>query len=329
VSPPQGGGTGIFSGNSDVRYFYRSATPRANRDPVNDHNTFAGAFVDRSGHRRQDARWLQSALEMPECRFVPVWGDKCLASGETPRAVLLDRGTALPFIRQVELIFLGVFRGHPAFAFRIDPEISNPLQQFGDFHDLRYLGSVLPADEANLAAQARALVIWHGLQKFCGLCGSPSRAESGGNTRICVDPDCGHTIFPRVDPAIIVLVSNGPQCLLGRQPAWPEGRYSTIAGFVEPGESLEDAVRREVLEESNIEVHDVRYHSSQPWPFPSSLMLGFTASAASSTIVLNDGELEDARWFTRKELQSGFPKLPYRLSIARRLVDDWLNLEES
>jgi NAD+ diphosphatase len=119
-------------------------------------------------------------------------------------------------------------------------------------------------------------------------------------------------------------VENGTQCLLGRQRGWPEGRYSTIAGFVEPGESLEDAVRREVFEETNIRVSGIRYHSSQPWPFPSSLMLGFSAFASSQEIRLNDGELEDARWFTRKELRSGFPKLPYRVSIARRLVDHWL-----
>ena len=266
---------------------------------------------------------------MPECRFVPVWGEKCLATIESPRAILLDNEAARPWLEKSDPIFLGLFRNHPAFAFRIDPGEASPLSNLGEFHDLRYLGSILPPDEANLAAHARALVTWHGLQKFCGLCGSPSRAESGGNTRICMNDDCGHTIFPRVDPAIIVLISNGPQCLLGRQASWPEGRYSTIAGFVEPGESLEDAVRREVKEESNIDVHDVQYHSSQPWPFPSSLMLGFTGSAASNDIALNDGELEDARWFTRKELQSGFPKLPYRLSIARRLVDDWMALEDS
>ena len=132
------------------------------------------------------------------------------------------------------------------------------------------------------------------------------------------------SVFPRVDPAIIVLVSDGDRCLLGRQPGWPEGRYSTIAGFAEPGESLEDAVRREVYEETNVKIDQVRYHSSQPWPFPSSLMLGFNASAASQEIRLNDRELEDAQWFTRKELRSGFPKLPFRISIARRLIDDWL-----
>ena len=132
---------------------------------------------------------------------------------------------------------------------------------------------------------------------------------------------------PGAVSAIIVLVAKGHRCLLGRQSSWPEGRYSTIAGFVEPGESLEDAVRREVYEETNIRVGDVRYHSSQPWPFPSSLMLGFVAEAVTETISLNDGELEDARWFSREELASGEVGLPFRISIARRLVDDFISGE--
>ncbi len=291
---------------------------------MSNHNIFAGAFVDRSGHRRKDPEWLLAAADSPESRFVPVWGDKCLATGEPLRTVLLNRAEVADYLQLQEAIFLGMYEGPPAFAVAIDGALAAPFPDAGEFHDLRYLGTVLPVDEANLAAHARALVLWHGLQKHCGVCGSLSKAESGGNTRTCTADDCGAQIFPRVDPAIIVLVSNGEQCLLGRQPAWPEGRYSTIAGFVEPGESLEDAVRREVAEETNIEVGAVSYHSSQPWPFPSSLMLGFTAQANSSDIVLNDGELEDAQWFTRKELRSGFPKLPYRLSIARRLVDNWL-----
>jgi NAD+ diphosphatase len=291
---------------------------------VNSHNTFAGAFVDRSGHRREDPDWLKSALKDGDSIFVPVWGDRCLATGEPVRTCQLKLDQVDGYLSADEIIFLGMYRERPAFAFHIDRSISAPFAELGEFHDLRYLGSVLPADEANLVAHARALVIWHGLQKYCGRCGSPSTAESGGNSRVCVTEECAARIFPRVDPAIIVLVSNGRECLLGRQTSWPEGRYSTIAGFVEPGESLEDAVRREVLEETNIEVHDVHYHSSQPWPFPSSLMLGFTAHGTTSDIALNDGELEDARWFTRKELRSGFPKLPYRLSIARRLVDDWI-----
>ncbi|MEX2123672.1 MAG: NAD(+) diphosphatase [Woeseia sp.] len=292
---------------------------------MNGHNIFAGAFVDRSGYRREDPDWLHAAITGDESVFAPVWGDKCLAIGEPLRAVLLGRRDVGDFLRERDAIFLGMYRDRPAFAMPIDGGADAPFADRGQFHDLRYLGSALPADEANLVAQARALVLWHRAQKFCGRCGALSRAESGGNTRLCIGPDCGVRIFPRVDPAIIVLVAAGHRCLLGRQAGWPEGRYSTIAGFVEPGESLEDAVQREVLEETNVAVHDIRYHSSQPWPFPSSLMLGFTAQALSDTIKLNDGELEDARWFTRKELESGFPKLPYRLSIARRLVDDWLN----
>ena len=229
------------------------------------------------------------------------------------------------YIDDDEIIFLGMYRKKPAFAVAIAASDAPPFADRGEFHDLRYLGSVVPADEANLIAHARALVSWHRLQRFCGLCGSLSVAQSGGNTRICSSDGCGTNIFPRVDPAIIVLVSDEDRCLLGRQASWPEARYSTIAGFVEPGESLEDAVIREVFEETNIDTENVRYHSSQPWPFPSSLMLGFVADARSSEIRLNDGELEDAQWFTRKELKSGFPKLPYRLSIARRLVDDWID----
>ncbi len=296
---------------------------------MSEHNVFAGAFVDRNGHRREDPEWLAAAGKSQDARFVPIWGDKCLAAGEPFHATLLNRADVDEFLPQQETIFLGVFRQQPTFAIHIDRSMEAPFSDAGEFHDLRYLGSVLPADEANLIAHARALVLWHGTQKHCGVCGALSRAESGGNTRICTNDECAIRTFPRVDPAIIVLVEKGDKCLLGRQADWPEGRYSTIAGFVEPGESLEDAVRREVAEETNIQVDDVHYHSSQPWPFPSALMLGFTATASSENIQLNDEELDDAQWFTRKELRSGFPKLPYRLSIARRLVDDWLNEAES
>jgi len=294
---------------------------------MNGHNVFAGAFVDRSGHRRKDAAWLQEVFSTPEACFAPVWGGRCLVTGEPPRMAFIGHRRADSLTSPEDVVFLGMFRGRPAFAFEIECEDA-PFAQAGEFHDLRYLGSVLPAEEANLVAHAIALVNWHGMQKFCGHCGAPTRATAGGNTRTCTDTGCDRVIFPRVDPAIIVLVSRGDQCLLGRQSGWPEGRYSTVAGFVEPGESLEDAVRREVLEETNVQVGDVRYHSSQPWPFPSALMLGFVASAETDRIELVDGELEDARWFSRKECRSGFPKLPFRLSIARRLVDDWLEMDQ-
>lgn len=288
-------------------------------------NVFAGAFVDRSGERRMDAAWLGSALTSQETYFVPVHQDKCLVIGDPPHLALLERAGVEAYLASgAETIFLGLFRDRPAFAVVIGADAEPPTAELGQYQDLRFIGTMMPADEANLAAHARALAIWHKSQLFCGSCGSSSKAEAGGNTRRCENPDCGRSLFPRVDPAIIVLVENGNRCLLGRQATWPEHRYSTIAGFVEPGESLEDAVRREVFEETNIHVDEVQYHSSQPWPFPSSLMLGFVAKATSSDIVLNDGELEDARWFTREDLASEFPKLPFRISIARRLVDYWI-----
>lgn len=292
------------------------------------HNTFAGAFVDRSSHRRRDDDWLSDAQARDDAVFVPVWRDRCLVTPEPHRTVLLGRadlssGTA------ADAVFLGLYNDRPAFAWPLAPDEPAPFGERGDYHDLRYLGSVLPPDEANLVAHARALVIWHRTQRHCGRCGQPTVASAGGNLRICSAADCAATIFPRVDPAIIVLVSAGDECLLGRQADWPEGRYSTIAGFVEPGESLEDAVAREVDEETDVRVTDVLYQSSQPWPFPAALMLGFSARATSREIRLKDGELEDARWFTRKEVAAGYPKLPSRLSIARRLIEDWIAAEDA
>jgi NAD+ diphosphatase len=291
---------------------------------MENHNVFAGAFVDRIGERRKDSAWLADAVRSRQSCFVPVWGEQCLVGGDPLQAILLSRDQVDSMVDDQNLIFLGLFRDRPAFALSISAAADAPFPELGEFHDLRYLGTVLPPDEANLVAHARALVLWHASQVFCGVCGSSARPEAAGNSRICMNNECRRVIFPRVDPAIIVLASNGDRCLLGRQAGWPEGRYSTVAGFVEPGESLEDSVRREVYEETNVRVGQVSYHSSQPWPFPSSLMLGFMAEATSSDIILNDGELEDAQWFSRKELRSGFPKLPFQISIARRLVDHWL-----
>jgi NAD+ diphosphatase len=288
-------------------------------------NVFAGAFVDRSGERRKDDDWLADALDSDDSRFVAVWRKQCLVAGDPPAVALLTRQQLDRPVDEHELIFLGVFKEHPTFAFSVADE-APPYEGLGEFQALRYLGTVLPADEANLAAHARALVGWHASQVYCGRCGSAARPAAAGNTRLCINEDCGEQIFPRVDPAIIVLVHTDDRCLLGRQASWPDGRYSTIAGFVEPGESLEDAVRREVYEETNVRVGQVGYHSSQPWPFPSALMLGFVAEATSTDIELNDGELEDARWFTREELRSGACKLPFRISIARCLVDHWMDL---
>lgn len=291
--------------------------------PPPTHNIFAGAYVDRAGEKRVDKAWQEQVLVEPGTVFVPVWEGRCPADEGTGRAVLFrydDLATPPPL---ADLVFLGLFRDRPAFALEVGEPVL-PGGSEGAYRDLRTLGGLLPPDEASLMAHARAMILWHRAQRHCGHCGAPTRMDAAGYARICSNPQCGERLFPRVDPAIIVLVESGDRCLLGRQPAWPEGRYSTIAGFVEPGESLEEAVRREVFEETNVRLAEVRYQSSQPWPFPSALMLGFRATARSGDIVLNDGELEDARWFSREEILGGHPRLPAPLSIARRLVDDWL-----
>ena len=193
----------------------------------------------------------------------------------------------------------------------------------------RVLEPELMDNEAQVMAFARAMLFWHSRHRFCGLCGSPTRSEEAGHMRRCTDPACQAMHFPRTDPAVIMLVTDGDRALLGRNKNFVPGMYSTLAGFVEPGESLEDAVAREVLEETAIAVSAVHYHSSQPWPFPANIMLGFYAEAASSEITVDYGELEDARWFERDWLLShvdddGF-RMPRRDSIARRLIGDWLD----
>lgn len=187
------------------------------------------------------------------------------------------------------------------------------------------VAALLPAEDAGLLGYARGMVLWRARHRFCGTCGATTLAAKGGHVLICTNPSCRHEHFPRTDPAIIVLVSDGERALLGRQASWPVGRYSTIAGFVEPGESLEDAVAREVFEETGIQVDQIEYHSSQPWPFPSSLMLGFTAHALTTQIHRRDDELEDAQWFTRADLASGRPLVPPGVSISFRLIEHWFD----
>jgi NAD+ diphosphatase len=171
------------------------------------------------------------------------------------------------------------------------------------------------------------MAYWHQRHRFCGDCGSPTKPRQGGYLRLCTNPQCGQHHFPRSDPAIIVLVEFGNRCLLGRKPSWPEGLYSTIAGFVEPGECIESAVIREVREETGVQVGEIHYQSSQPWPFPSSLMLGFRARAADPTIQVDQDELQDAQWFTREQIRSGLLErrlhLPTSISVSHRLIEGW------
>lgn len=283
---------------------------------------FATTPLDRLGDRRGDAAWLAEA--QARAAYVAVWRRRVLVSeAEPPAPVLLERGAVAAARGTAECILLGTYHGRPCFAVGIDSEEVPALP--GRFVDIRAIGEQLEPDAAALLGYARALVSWHQRRRHCGACGVPTDPVEAGHARLC--PACNSKHFPRVDPAIIVLVAEPARCLLGRQPAWPPDRYSAIAGFVEPGESLEDAVKREVLEETGVRAERVEYRGSQPWPFPSSLMLGFTARPAGGEIRRRDGELEDARWVSRDDIASGRILLPPPISIAWHLIEHWFDSE--
>jgi NAD+ diphosphatase len=302
-------------------------------------NVFAGPYLERVGHLRADQAWLESTLADPRSRFLPVWKSLNLVAGgpgpgtsspggaaadPTLHAVLLAIDEIAPQ-RRADLILLGRRDGTNLFAYEVDSDDPPAVPDGTRFEELRTVAALMPEDQAGLLSYARAMVSWRRTHRYCGRCGAPSIPAKGGHVLVCTNPACRHEQFPRTDPAIIVLVINGDRVLLGRQASWPAGRYSTIAGFVEPGESLEDAVAREVQEETGIQVDGIEYHSSQPWPFPSSLMLGFTARAVSQDIHLRDLELEDARWFTREDIVGGALLLPPPVSISFRLIEHWFD----
>lgn len=297
-------------------------------------NFYAGTVLDRAALRRRDAAWLAARLADPATRLVPVWRSQSfVAHGEMPAAAHLGADISAGLLSAAgAVVLLGLVGEVAHFAVDLshldDPAADPRLSAAGRFVDLRSVGPLLGHDEGALLAYARGLVHWHARHRFCGVCGAPTQSAEAGHVRRCTNPDCAAVHFPRTDPAVIVLVTDGDRALLGRQKVWPPGMHSTLAGFVETGESLEDAVRREIREEAGIEVGEVRYHSSQPWPFPSSIMLGFTAQALTTALSLDDDELEFAAWFSRDQLRASPEnetfRLPRRDSIARRLVEDWL-----
>jgi NAD+ diphosphatase len=297
---------------------------------VSNGQLFAGPFIERRAELRDDPRWLSDARADPETRYVLAAGASQLVRVPSVDIALLRNGD--PLVDRAEessFTLLGWFRGTRTVLVEYDadamPAAGSPLPDATELRELRPLAPLLQPDAASLLAYARALVLWRSRHRFCGVCSAPNVRARAGHVMRCSRESCGNETFPRLDPAIIVLVADasGDRALLGRQASWPTGRYSTIAGFVEPGECLEDAVIREVEEETGVLVGDVRYVASQPWPFPSSLMLGFTAVARTDEISLRDGELEDARWFTRADIAAGHPALPPPGSISARLIDGW------
>jgi NAD+ diphosphatase len=289
-------------------------------------NFFSGPYIDRRAEVREDPGWLEAALSDPATLYMLGLGTTQLVQTKPePRIAFVTREH--PIVREVDprqFVLLGWFRGTRCVLIQLEAERSVDVPPGATFEELRPLSPLLRGDEAGLLAYARALSIWRTRQRFCGVCSAPTLPERAGHVMRCTNEICQHEFFPRIDPAIIVLVTDGERALLGRQSTWPPGRYSTVAGFIEPGESLEDAVAREVLEETAVRVTGVRYDSSQPWPFPSSLMIGFQATAEYGSPVQVSGELEAAGWFTREQIESGVALVPPSHSISYRLISTWL-----
>jgi NAD+ diphosphatase len=288
-------------------------------------NTFSGSPLDRAGARRIDASWVAGLLRDPASRAVAVTADGVFVDdGDEARLARLPLAS---LEETAERFLLGIEPGGAA-LFAVDAnELAPPpgVRAVG----LRDAGALLSQGEGGVIAQATGLVNWHRRHPHCAVCGAATEVAEAGYVRRC--PNCGALHHPRTDPVVIMLVVDGDRALLGRQARWPAGRYSALAGFVEPGETLEEAVAREVHEEAGVEVSGARYASSQPWPFPSSLMLGFFADYAGGEPAVGDHELEDVRWFSRDELLRAREGsldglgLPPPIAIARRLIDQYLD----
>ncbi len=291
--------------------------------------SFATRRLDRMSERRDDEAWLRSRLAASATVFVPLWRSR-VAIEAAGGAALLGAGDVPSIDRIRPPTLLGVADETCYFAVTLNDADREAVEaaKGARFVDLRQAAHGLSAFEAGLLAYAKALHYWQHRHTFCGVCGAPNQLTSAGHRMVCTNEECARHTFPRIDPAIIVLVTYGDACLLGRQPGWPAGRYSTLAGFVEPGESLEDAVRREVFEEAGVILERLEYRSSQPWPFPASAMAGFHATAARREIRLG-AELEDARWLSAAELaaevQAGRTLLPPPVSIAYGLIAEWFD----
>jgi NAD+ diphosphatase len=297
---------------------------------------FAGNPLDRVSERRRDAGWISSLLDEPSTRLIPLRDLKPAIHNGTHMA--LDWQPVGPWREAIAagatLVLLGIAEGRAHFALDAtgadlspDPAIENI--------DVRTLAPLITGPEAAILAEARSVVDWHARHRFCAQCGTPSEVMAGGWTRHC--PACKAHHFPRVDPVVIMLAVRGERALLGRGRRRPGARFSCLAGFMEPGETLEDAVRREVREESGIRCGRVRYLASQPWPFPSTLMMGFLAEALTEEITVDLEELVEARWFDRDEIRdmvaraaagdpdprTTVPSLPGPVAIAHQICRRW------
>jgi NAD+ diphosphatase len=302
-------------------------------------NTFAGNPLDRASERRGDVAWLKSRLEDPETLALALWNGKPLVE-DAPGT---DKGVRIaylgvPMARELaasdeRLLFLGLWKETAVFAVDLDGSADpadGPLRGLGRFEDLRGVALRLPAADAAILATAKSMFEWRRKHGFCPNCGQPSVAVDGGWKRVC--DACRTEHFPRTDPVVIMLPTFGDRCLMGRQAIWPKGMYSALAGFLEPGETIEEACAREVKEEAGLTTISVSYHSTQPWPYPNSLMIGLFAEVSDDMAIVADQELEAVRWFTRAEIQAMLrgeipdAKAPGAMAIAHQLIKAWAEM---
>jgi NAD+ diphosphatase len=284
---------------------------------------FSGNPLDRASYHRADPAWL--AAQRAAGLFLPFWQNRPLVMGK--------RAGFLPLRAEWEIclcVFLGLDGTQPLFALDL-PDDTEPVLEGGSFEEMRASAYLLPARDTAIAGQAKALLDWHKRHGFCPNCGHATQFADAGYRRNC--PHCGAEHFPRTDPVVIMLPVLGEECLVGRNQRFPPLLFSAFAGFVEPGESMEEAVRRELREEVNLEVGAVSYHATQPWPFPSSLMLGCYAQARSRDFRIDGHEIEAARWLSKEEVRARLTnkiedeiRLPVAIAIAHRLIRDWARI---
>ena len=296
-------------------------------------NTFAGNPLDRASDRRRDAEWLADRLASDGATVVALWNGSPLVSepaGDV-RLTRLSPSLAVELAKGDErLLFLGLDQEQHA-VFAVDLEgAADPaegvLRDRGRFLNLRDLAAILPTPECGMAATAKAVFEWRRKHRFCSACGQLTLVTEAGWKRLC--PACKVEHFPRTDPVVIMLPVRGDRCLLGRQPSWPADRFSALAGFMEPGESIEEACARELLEEAALVTTSVRYHSSQPWPFPTNLMIGLFADVGPGEARADQSELEAVVWLDRRQVRAALAEtgdvlLPPSFAIARRLIETW------
>ncbi len=297
-------------------------------------HTFSGNPLDRGDNERRDPAWLEKSLSDTTSLFLPFWQLSVLVRHDSDLALGWLNGDRLEVSNiDVPPVFLGLRDDVAHFAIDVSL-LEDPIEKFGledtwRFEDARMAAMVLPGEQAGILAQSRSQIDWHKRHRFCGMCGTPTTQERGGHVRKC--PGCNTEQFPRTDPVAIMLIVDDERCLLGQSAGRlaRSGMYSALAGFIDQGESIEEAVRREVREEAGVNVGQVSYHSSQPWPFPSSLMIGCHGKAISTDIRIDTNEMADVRWFARDDVLQALRqehqtlKVPGAIAIAHHLIRAW------